>query len=195
MPKEVILNQLHLSAKEGNGELRLVMNCAPVLKKVKAACILTVTHKKFEEAVYHLGASGISYRILYSDERIKVVLFYHEDMLRDHLNKKRERTYLRKYGYDQMSFEGYLDRLCMRMSAYHRREADFPHELGIFLEYPIEDVESFILNGGKNFLLSGYWKVYSNPEQARKIFAALDEAKNTAIDEWFAGKQIYEIAG
>lgn len=44
----------------------------------------------------------------------------------------------------------------------------FPHEIGIFLGYPIDDIEGF--TAGRKCLLSGYWKVYANPEKAERIF-------------------------
>ena len=44
------------------------------------------------------------------------------------------------------------DRLCC--------EGEFPHEIGVFLGYPLADVIGFIENRGKNFTACGYWKVY-----------------------------------
>lgn len=46
----------------------------------------------------------------------------------------------------------------------------FPHELGIFLGYPLIDVVGFITNQGKNYHCSGYWKVYGNKEETLKLF-------------------------
>lgn len=45
---------------------------------------------------------------------------------------------------------------------YQTIQEDFPHEMGILLGYPVEDVEGFIINNGKNELYTGYWKVYDN---------------------------------
>ncbi|MPN31536.1 hypothetical protein SDC9_179010 [bioreactor metagenome] len=52
-----------------------------------------------------------------------------------------------------------------------------PHELGIFLGFPLEDVKEFITNPYKECLLCGYWKVYHNKEKALKTFKYYDEAK------------------
>ena len=38
----------------------------------------------------------------------------------------------------------------------------FPHEMGLLLGYPIEDVRGFIEHNGCGCLYSGYWKVYRN---------------------------------
>jgi len=42
-------------------------------------------------------------------------------------------------------------------------------------------VSGFIENGGKNFLCSGYWKVYKDPARARRIFDGYDRAREAAI--------------
>ena len=57
-----------------------------------------------------------------------------------------------------------------RLKERIRQLEDFPHEIGLFLSYPIEDVLGFIENRGKNYILNGYWKVYGNEEEARKSF-------------------------
>ncbi len=53
-------------------------------------------------------------------------------------------------------------RLCM--------QEEFPHEVGIFLGYPLHDVQGFIRHKGKNSLCSGCWKVYAEPQKARRLF-------------------------
>ena len=54
------------------------------------------------------------------------------------------------------------DRLCC--------EGEFPHEIGVFLGYPLADVIGFIQNRGKNFTACGYWKVYTDPTAAQAEF-------------------------
>ena len=46
----------------------------------------------------------------------------------------------------------------------------FPHEIGIFLDYPLCDVRGFIENKAQNFKLVGTWKVYGDPEEAQLRF-------------------------
>lgn len=47
---------------------------------------------------------------------------------------------------------------------------------------------------GRDFIMTGYWKVYSNPEKARMIFHEYDRAKVCAVNEYLDGKNIREIA-
>ena len=46
----------------------------------------------------------------------------------------------------------------------------FPHEIGLFLGYPSEDVEGFICNGAKNAKCVGTWKVYGDENAAKRKF-------------------------
>ena len=46
----------------------------------------------------------------------------------------------------------------------------FPHEVGLFLGYPAEDVEGFRRHGGQGYKYSGLWKVYSDVERAQRCF-------------------------
>ena len=52
-----------------------------------------------------------------------------------------------------------------------------PHEIGVFLGYPLEDVLGFIENGGRNCLSCGCWKVYSNECAALEAFARFEKCK------------------
>lgn len=46
----------------------------------------------------------------------------------------------------------------------------FPHEIGLFLGYPSEDVEGFICNDAKNAKCVGTWKVYGDENAAKRKF-------------------------
>lgn len=52
-----------------------------------------------------------------------------------------------------------------------------PHEVGLFLGYPPEDVRAFIDNEGRGAKLTGYWKVYGNEDEARKVFSSYRRAE------------------
>ena len=52
-----------------------------------------------------------------------------------------------------------------------------PHEIGIFLGIPRGDVEGFIKNQGKNYLLNGYWKVYTGLDRAIELFRSYDASR------------------
>ena len=71
---------------------------------------------------------------------------------------------------------------------------EFPHELGVLLEYPVEDVKGFIANQGRNSLMTRYWKVYHNKPEAERIFRIYDEAKEQALWEIVQGASLGKVA-
>ncbi|WP_176720488.1 DUF3793 family protein [Desulfuribacillus stibiiarsenatis] len=111
-----------------------------------------------------------------------LVLFYNPQMLQDILFQRKNMAFLKGYGYhEHMSTED-----CLHQLKKHFDES-CPHEIGIFLGIPLEDVCGFIKNAGQNCLLCGYWKVYHDAERAKHVFAAFDQAKATVLkelDEW-----------
>ena len=56
------------------------------------------------------------------------------------------------------------------LSRKMKKSASFPHEVGLFLGYPPEDVQGFMEQGSRNCKLCGCWKVYGDAERAQKIF-------------------------
>ena len=69
---------------------------------------------------------------------------------------------------------------------------DFPDEIGLFLGYPVDDVTGFIQNKGRNYLLCGYWKVYSDENRARRIFSNYDKCRNYLCNKLAQGESIYQ---
>ena len=60
--------------------------------------------------------------------------------------------------------------------------ADFPHEIGLFLGYPPEDVDGFIRNGARCAKCVGPWKVYGDEQAARCKFAQYRKCTNVYRD-------------
>ena len=103
-------------------------------------------------------------------ERV-LVLFYKPVCLAEVLKEKRNVYFLREQGYGCPTVEDGLQRLRNRMSAV------FPHEIGVFLGFPIDDVLGYIKNKGRGYLFQRYWKVYHNPDRALRLFDKYDRAK------------------
>ncbi|MDR2181994.1 MAG: DUF3793 family protein [Treponema sp.] len=57
-----------------------------------------------------------------------------------------------------------------RLKQRFKRGGEFPHEVGLFLGYPPEDVAGFIRNKGRNCKCCGVWKVYGDEERAQSLF-------------------------
>ena len=69
----------------------------------------------------------------------------------------------------------------------------FPHEVGLFLGYPPADVRGFIENRGQDFACAGYWKVYSNEKEARKLFRRYSECSHAFCTSLEQGKAFQDL--
>ena len=72
-------------------------------------------------------------------------------------------------------------------------EDSFPHEIGIFLGYPVEDVKSFIQNHGENYILSGVWKVYHDKETAERTFRLYSECTRCLVSRYDNGTPLEKL--
>ena len=132
---------------------------------------------------------GMKLTVLCECKSRKLLFLYNEKLLSDRLADNRVRKLLESFGYDShMTLEQQLERLSGRISA----SEDFPHEIGLFLGYPVDDVTGFIQNKGRNYLLCGYWKVYSDENRARRIFSNYDKCRNYLCNKLAQGESIYQ---
>ena len=72
--------------------------------------------------------------------------------------------------------------------------AEFPHEIGVFLGYPLGDVVGFIENRGKNFTCCGCWKSYGDPDAAQKHFDQLSKCTAVYLRLFHSGTPILRLA-
>ena len=65
-----------------------------------------------------------------------------------------------------------------------KTQKKFPHEVGIILGYPIRDVIEFENKKGKDCKYCGYWKSYSDVENAKKCLCKYKKC-SCMCKEWF----------
>ncbi|MDD2234449.1 MAG: DUF3793 family protein [Desulfitobacteriaceae bacterium] len=101
------------------------------------------------------------------------ILFYHISALERTLERPVNLRFLRKLGYpENYSLEGYLEHLRKRF-----KEISFPHEIGIFLGYPLKDVMGFIGHPSLKFIKTRAWKVYGDARLSDKRYQDFREAR------------------
>lgn len=77
----------------------------------------------------------------------------------------------------------------------HRLCGDsFPHEIGVFLGYPLSDVIGFIRNQGRNFTCCGCWKSYGDPDAAQRYFDQLKKCTDIYLRLFHSGTPILRLA-
>ena len=97
---------------------------------------------------------------------------------------------LDELGYSKGGINTVLRQLKERMT----ENGDFPHEIGAFLGYPPKDVIGFVKNKGSNCLCSGWWKVYHDAENAKKMFLKFDKCRELYKKLYLSGKTALQLA-
>lgn len=177
-------------------EKKLAFHTAPSLLGIKCANLISVKKSDFhiQEQIADFNRKTavrqLKMRILCSYPDRVLILIYSEKLLAQQLAQCRD--ILLKYGYpESLTIESALAMLSRHIQN-NRQTRQFPHEIGIFLGYPIEDVLGFIENHGENYVFSGYWKVYGNPEQARRTFSNYDKCRTFLCNKLNQGCSIYQ---
>jgi hypothetical protein len=170
----------------------ILCHCAPTIKGLKPASLISFNqlHNSYrlwreyspQQFANHLNRLHLNSNIQFYEIRQKpgyysLVLFYNPELLTIALKASANRQFMVELGYQpDLDIIDHLHHLSGRF------DLAFPHELGIFLGIPVHDVKGFIKNNGKNYIFNQYWKVYRNPQQAKKIFAAFDGAKQELLN-------------
>lgn len=173
-------------------EALIIRHCAPTLAGLKVASLYNSTFEQFDAFLDEL--ESFNDRFALKDIRLRflrltgthaLVYLYRPQVLAQILAEPEIRQFLGEYGYTRFDAEGALSELSQKFCVC----ASFPHEIGIFLGYPLDDVKDFIKNSGKNCRLCGCWKVYHHEDAAKKAFDCFDRCSHVyqqRFDEGFA---------
>ena len=80
------------------------------------------------------------------------------------------------------------------MIKYLGENEEFPHEIGLFLGYPPEDVLGFIDNKAGGCKCVGCWKVYGDVDEAQKTFAEYKKCTELYCAMFAKGRSIERLA-
>ena len=177
-------------------ENTLATFCSPVLFGKKVSNLVSVFKKEIPEVAFLVDeynkkfkSHGIKIENICECEKRILLLVYSEDNLLKHLKEKNVSDILSSYGYiESDDLNEYFHILKMRMA-----KEEFPHEIGLFLGYPLSDVKGFIDNNGRNYQYCGYWKVYENINEAKEMFSTYDKLKAFTVAELECGRKLDSI--
>ena len=175
----------------------MVRNCAPTLAAIKTGSLFSVGFRSREEMRAEIDAldrglhsRGLRLRLLrWRSEKALVYLYRPERLARD-LRRQKAAALLRRCGYAGCDPEQALEKLTQRL----REDGSFPHEIGLFLGYPPEDVCGFIENGARNFKCCGCWKVYGDEQEARRTFDSYRRCTEAYCRLWRSGCPLSRLA-
>lgn len=172
---------------------------APVQQRVKPAVVLTFVNERrrplrdawLDQAEKIPRHAGFDFHPLQQTPERVIVLFFHPELLQETLENPECVDFLKHCGYNTpLTPESALATLASR---YRCRGC--PHEIGIFLGIPLPDVLGFIVNGGKQAVAEGYWKIYEDPGPKLALFARFQEAKRCFIRFVMAGNAPQDYLG
>ena len=180
-------------------EAVLVRQCAPTLAGMKPGSIFCFNHSPLEVSRQkvcqwnkQLAPFGLTVQILLErpSSSSVIVFVYRHDRLEQMLSDDAYQSFLAEAGYERTNLDGLLEQLSYRL----RTQPEFPHEIGVFLGYPLRDVIGFIENHGRNFTCCGFWKSYGDPAEMQVCFACYRRCIQTYVAMFEQGIPIERLA-
>lgn len=179
-------------------EQTLVEHCAPVLAGIKPANLFRYSPedpKQFalEYRVWkeRFALRGLRLTVLKEWESgYRLIYLYRAADLETALSQPGHQAFLCTLGYPRT---GDLSACLQRLSRRLYIEKEFPHEIGVFLGYPLEDVKGFIRHRGRNCTCSGCWKAYGDLETAWRTFTRLRKCTETYRKRYASGIPITQL--
>lgn len=191
-----MLNWKGCAHMSGRFEESLIRHCAATLAGHKCGSLFSYRSAPDEDTAAHIAeinvlisGKGLRARLLKRCPHGDLVYLYRPAMLEARLCAPETARFLETLGYGGLSMEGCLAALAQRIHC-----GEFPHEIGVFLDYPLADVMGFIENGGCNCCCSGCWKAYSNAADAQKRFMLYRKCRDVYLNCYRRGFGVSRLA-
>ncbi len=191
-------------------EMEITTHCAPTLAGLKPANLfrmrtddgdaLLAQIAQWNQTLQH---RGLSLTVLRKCPRgtAFLIYLYRESHLAAELKSAATAAFLTQESYprpaemlaemeDAALCSHYIAQLSERLASSDA----FPHEIGLFLGYPLRDVIGFIANKGKNFTHCGHWKTYGDAYEAQKRFAQFEHCTNVYLRCFAQGVPLTRLA-
>lgn len=174
-------------------EMQLAFHCAPLIAGLKLSNLLMVQGGEMDRMKNMLKRTGISYFVVTVIRGKAAVLLFDREKLEQYIWEEKVWEIFQYMGYQERMLGRILYAFRLRYEGYLMGKSRFPHEIGLLLGYPVEDVKGFIINEGANCLYTGYWKVYENPSEKKLLFREFERARDTLLALLSDGMGIVEI--
>ena len=152
---------------------RILEMLGAVILGSKPAEIINVPGSKEEKKIklsqieaFFSNCSRITYRIITTHDGGKRVLFINEKSMEKVLVNKRCINFLKFVGYSSdYELNDYMNELVFRLQS-----EEFPHEIGVFLGYPLKDVLGFMGYGKNELVEVKNWRIYGDKEISYEVY-------------------------
>lgn len=174
----------------------MVRHCSPTLAGMKTGNMFTCSFESAENMREDLrklngmfvkkGLRALPLR--FRDNRALIYVYRPARLFRD-LQNNTACQLLEERGYKSGTPERLIIRLIQRLG----ESEEFPHEIGLFLGYPPEDVCGFIKNRAGGCKCVGCWKVYGDVDEAQKTFAKYKKCTEIYCTMYAKGRSIERL--
>ena len=145
---------------------------------VKPAELLTIGEREYGEVYgnfFHRNKSLLIRTIKRSNTK-RQIFFYHRQCLGSVLEKNSVQWFLVSLGYpEQYSMDDYIDHLAARLC-----KNEFPHEIGVFLGYPLKDVFGYMGMNSLPHTKTMGWRMYGNTSKSERLYLLFCNARQRA---------------
>ena len=175
----------------------IVRQCAPTLAGIKTGnlfpyritedCDIYREISALNRQLKDKGIKAVPLKV--SKDSVLIYIFRVESLKRD-LSDVKAKELLDLFGYNKDCPSRCVTQLARKLKCQDK----FPHEIGLFLGYPPEDVEGFILNRAANYKLCGFWKVYGDVKKAKMTFDSYKSCMDEYMRKLRSGCGLDELA-
>lgn len=177
----------------GRIEREIIKECSPTLAGLKTGNLFNYKYKdiaqfrkELADINRKLNLKGVYVTFLKRNEKSALLYVFRPDRLENDLSQPEAQNVLKAFGYTDYKVGACIKHLKQRVE----ESACFPHEIGLFLSYPVGDVIQFIKQKGCNYKCCGIWKVYCDEVFSQKMFARYRKCTEVYLRVFDRGRSI-----
>lgn len=174
----------------------ILQHCSPTLAGIKTGSMFSCSYKDKHELKSYLSKynrmlskKGIRVLPLRVSHQKALIYVYRPNQLQRDLSHSLAVSILFDRGYPCHS----AHRCIAKLIRLFKSTDEFPHEIGLFLGYPPEDVYGFINKNRNECKETGFWKVYDNVERARQLFSKYRKCNYVYMKLWENGRSLEKL--
>ena len=174
----------------------LVRHCSPTLAGMTTGSMFTCSYTNITELREYLRRlnqmlvkKGLRVLPLRIQQSRALIYVYRPHRLKKDLCHHIAEKLLRERDYNLNSTNTCVLELMKRLKECE----EFPHEIGLFLGYPPEDVDGFITNKASDCKCVGTWKVYGDVASAQRTFAKYKKCTDVYCTQYACGRSIERL--
>ena len=177
-------------------DMTIAKMCAPTLAGLKTGSLYRFRYSDKNEMLgairswnRKLSPKGVILIVLQFQKQSALIYAFRPKQLQRDFETESIARILRERGYAPEKKEICIATLISRFG----ENRSFPHEIGLFLGYPPEDVKGFIENRANGFKTVGYWKVYGNVAEAERRFETYRRCTDWFVQRVRRGERLEQL--